>query len=202
MMVPVHGLLLAGGEGSRLGGVDKGWVALAGRPLVQHVLARLRPQVQTLTISANRHLEQYAALGYPVLSDAPAWQGMGPLAALATLSAHRQAPQQGYVQLCPCDTPLVPLDLVRRLQQELLQNPTLDVVYPQNAHGPQPALMLAQCSALASVPAYLVSGQRSLRGWLATRQAQPVFFDNELAFANANDPQALQGLEQLFAHDA
>ena len=63
-------------------------------------------------------------------------------------------------------------------------------------------MLLAKCSALASVAAYLASGQRSLRGWIASRASQAVAFDDVAAFANANDPAALLQLEHRLSHDA
>ena len=196
-MTQVLGLLLAGGEGRRMGGLDKGQLLLQGRPLAQHVLQRLQPQVQQLLISANRHLPEYAALGAPVQTDAPAWQGMGPLAALATLAGQAApGPAPDYLQLVPCDTPHLPADLVAQLLQRLQQDPSLELVYPSTKEGVQPACLLAQWSIVASVPGYLTQGGRSLRGWIATRKAAVVPFAAAADFANANDPQTLARLEQ------
>ncbi|MFZ1363326.1 MAG: molybdenum cofactor guanylyltransferase MobA [Brachymonas denitrificans] len=197
----VTGLILAGGEGRRMGGQDKGWIALASQPLVSHVLARLRPQVSQLQISANRHLEEYRTLGFPVITDDAQWQGMGPMAALATV-APMLADTNGYLQLVPCDAPLLPDHLVRDLLAALQKNPALEIAYPQCGDRPQPAMLLAKCSALASAAAYLASGQRSLRGWIANRASQAVAFDDVAAFANANDPAALLQLEHRLSHDA
>ncbi len=184
-----------------MGGQDKGMTRLAGQPLMHHVIARLRPQVQQLLISANRNLPDYAALGYPVHTDETRWQSMGPMAALASLAA-TLAHTPGYVQLAPCDAPLLPGHLVHDLLATLQQNPALEIAYPQCGDRPQPAMALAKCATLASVPAYLASGQRSLRGWIASRAAQAVAFDDAAAFANANDPAALLQLEHLLSHDA
>ena len=198
MTLPVTALILAGGEGRRMGCQDKGLMRLAGQPLVRHVIERLRPQVPQLQISANRNLQDYAALGYPVYPDDAPWQGMGPMAALATL-ASTMAEAPGYVQLAPCDAPLLPRHLVRDLLATLQQNPALEIAYPQCGDRTQPAMALAKCSALASAPVYLASGGRSLRGWMAGRAAHPVVFDDAAAFANANDPAALLQLEHLLS---
>ncbi|MCO5620354.1 NTP transferase domain-containing protein, partial [Citrobacter freundii] len=67
-LFPVSAVILEGGRATRMGGEDKGWVALAGRPLIDHVLARLRPQVDEVLINANRSQARYQALA-PVISD-------------------------------------------------------------------------------------------------------------------------------------
>jgi len=107
----ITGLVLAGGRGSRMGGVDKGLQHYKGRPLVQHVLDRLGPQVGGLMINANRHLDAYAAFGVPVWPDTLA-DYPGPLAGLA----HCPTPDLASV---PCDSPLFPTDLVARLAAAL-----------------------------------------------------------------------------------
>jgi molybdopterin-guanine dinucleotide biosynthesis protein A len=121
----VTGLVLAGGRGRRLGGADKGLLALHGRPLVVHVRDRLSPQVQALLISANRHAADYAALGVPVLGDAaaglpPAADGQprGPLAGM--LAGLRHAPTP-WLACVPTDAPALPADLVQRLAQAAAQ---------------------------------------------------------------------------------
>jgi molybdopterin-guanine dinucleotide biosynthesis protein A len=191
----VAGLLLAGGEARRMGGCDKGWQLLDGRALVQHVLARLVPQVDTVVISANRTLADYRQLGWPVVCDAEAWRGMGPLAGLA--SALRYLPSSlDAVQLMPCDTPLLPDNLVARLSQVLLDDPFCRACYPESTQGPEPGMLLVRMTALNTLDDYLAHGGRSLRGWLAQLAARRVTFDTPQAFANANDPVRLQQLDQ------
>ena len=113
---PISALILAGGAGQRMGGQDKGLVKFHDRPLVAHVLTRIQSQVDEILISANRNLDDYQALGYPVLRDASDGY-QGPLAGmLAGLYAARHA----WVLMVPCDTPLLPADLVRQLTAPLL----------------------------------------------------------------------------------
>jgi molybdenum cofactor guanylyltransferase len=107
----ITGLVLAGGRGSRMGGIDKGLQVLGTRTLVEHALERLRPQVSALAINANRHLEAYARFGVPVWPDAEA-DYPGPLAGML---AGLQACTTEWLVTVPCDTPALPPDLVARL---------------------------------------------------------------------------------------
>src|SRR5690606_37051954 len=107
----VSGVILAGGRATRMGGDDKGWVPLAGTPLIQHVLTRLRPQVDEVLINANRSQARYRQLA-PVIGDAQA-DFQGPLAGmLAGLTAARH----DWVLFVPCDGPALPLDLMTRFR--------------------------------------------------------------------------------------
>ena len=193
----VAGLVLAGGEGRRMGGRDKGMVLLDGRPLVAHVIERLAPQVDCVLISANRSLDDYRCFGVPVMVDEPCWQGMGPLAGLAS-AASRLPPGIDAVQLMPCDTPCVPLDLVARLSARLMRETASDVCYPQSPSGPEPGMLLARTDRLATIGDYLNAGGRSLKGWLAAHSACVEVFVEVDAFANANDPERLLQLENTF----
>jgi len=184
-----------------MGGVDKGWLPLAGRALIEHVLSRLSPQVGAVWLSANRTLDRYRLLGPPVLRDDPDWVGMGPLAGLATLAPRLPASVR-FVQLVPCDTPLLPTDLTARLGDFLRHHADCGACYPQTPAGPEPAMLLVRREALTSLPGYLRQGGRSLRGWLGVCVSQGVPFDASPAFANANDPAALARLETLWRAEA
>src|ERR1700761_8879843 len=111
----ITGLVLAGGRGSRMGGVDKGLQLHLGTPLALHALNRLRPQVAGLMLNANRNLEVYEAMGAPVWPDEPA-DFAGPLAGMLAGLSHCPTP---YLATVPCDSPDFPLDLVARLMQGL-----------------------------------------------------------------------------------
>ena len=111
----ITGLVLAGGRGSRMGGVDKGLQPHLGVPLAAHALARLRPQVGSVMINANRNLAEYRAMGAPVWPDAlPDYPG--PLAGFLTGLEHCDTP---FLVSVPCDSPHFPTDLVARLAQRL-----------------------------------------------------------------------------------
>ena len=108
---PITGVVLAGGRGRRMGGVDKGLMPLAGRPAVAHVLDRLAPQVDRLLINANRNRAAYAAYGHPVIADRTG-DFAGPLAGMAAALA---VAETELVLTVPCDTPWLPADLAARL---------------------------------------------------------------------------------------
>ncbi len=108
----VVGIILAGGAGRRLGGVEKGLQPLAGRPLIAHVIDRIAPQVARLAINANSAAGDYAAFGLPVVADTlPGRPGplAGVLAGLAWVS------EPAWLLSAPCDAPFLPADLVVRL---------------------------------------------------------------------------------------
>lgn len=191
---PIAGLILAGGNARRMGGIEKGLVQLHGQPLIQYVIDRLSPHVDWLAISANRYLDHYAGFNLPVFPDAIRWQDMGPLSGLASLTETLPAHIE-YIQIAPCDTPFLPTDLITRLTQTLNSKPNCQAVYPVSSSGPHPSLMQVKRDTLSSLPDYLESGGRKLRVWLESHQAQPVFFDCDQAFINVNDPETLKLLE-------
>jgi molybdopterin-guanine dinucleotide biosynthesis protein A len=121
----ITGLVLAGGRGTRMGSVDKGLQAFGDMPMVSHVIARLRPQVDVLHVNANQNIETYRALGYPVWEDAV--DGFaGPLAGLHSGLLHCTTP---WLITAPCDSPYLPLDLVARLQSAQIAS-NADIAVP------------------------------------------------------------------------
>ena len=116
MKATITGVILAGGQGRRMGGADKGLQELGGRPMAAHVLERLAPQVGAVLISANRNLERYAELGCPVLPDTLDGYA-GPLAGLQAALAQATTP---LLVTAPCDSPFLPADLVARLHDGLV----------------------------------------------------------------------------------
>ena len=185
----VDGLVLAGGRGSRMGGVDKGLQSLHDRPLVAHAIERLRPQVSRLMISANRHLPEYRRFGLPVLSDADAGAFSGPLAGIAAGLAQCEGE---WLMTIPCDCPLLPADLVARLLQAVQD---CEAAVPSLADQIEPAFCLLRRTLLPSLQHYLAGGGRKVQDWLAALQLARVPFDDARAFVNANTLSELQMLE-------
>ena len=178
----VTGVVLAGGMGRRMGGVDKGLVLLAGRPMVAHVLDRLAPQVGRVIINANQNLDRYAEFGHPVVPD-DVGGFAGPLAGLA---AGMSRALTGYVATAPCDSPFLPLDLVARLAAALeREHATLAVA--QTFDQPHPVFALVACSTLPHLTAFLQKGGRKIDAWYASLPFVAVAFDDcEAAFRNIN----------------
>ena len=189
----VTGLVLCGGRGTRMGGVDKGLQLHAGLALAAHALQRLRPQVGTLLVNANRNLAAYAAMGVPVWPDAlPDFPG--PLAGWLAGLAHSRTP---YLVTVPCDTPNFPHDLVPRLAQALVRDnadiamvSTLEDGTVQN----QPVFCLLKTSLRDSLAVFLQQGERRIVGWTGRQRCVQVLFDDATAFFNANTVADLQTL--------
>ncbi len=197
-MIPrahISGLILAGGRGSRMGGLDKGLQRFQGIPLAQHAMNRLAPQVNAVAISANRHLDIYATFGATVLTDdLPDFAG--PLAGFATGLAHCDTP---YLMIVPCDAPLFPTDLVTRLAQALC-NANAEMALPLTMSGSQsrlqPVFCLLHRSLAESLETFVRSGGRKVDRWTATRACTLVPFDDAEEFANINTGEELQQLER------
>ena len=213
----VTGLILAGGASSRMRNenhgqnVDKGLLLYHGKPLVQHMLERLRPQVKTIAISANRHLEQYQAFNVPIWPDQKetSWETFpGPLAGMLTgLRRCRTA----WLATVPCDAPLVPLNLVKRLhEQAVAKNAKIAFAsthatekMPQNVDTEQknvkdhPVFALLHHSLADSLYSYLQKGDRKILLWIKQHAYERVLFDEQAPFtANINTAADLETLSE------
>ncbi|HET7757102.1 MAG TPA: molybdenum cofactor guanylyltransferase MobA [Steroidobacteraceae bacterium] len=189
----ITGLILAGGRGSRMGGADKGLQEYRGTTLSQWALARLRPQVASVMINANRNLERYRAMGVAVFADAlPDYPG--PLAGMLAGLAHCATP---YLVTVPCDTPNFPLDLVERLAQGLGESDADLATACTREDGellPQPVFCLMKAGLRESLHAFIASGQRKTGLWARQQRHAEVVFANPAEFINVN---TLPELEQL-----
>jgi molybdopterin-guanine dinucleotide biosynthesis protein A len=196
----ITGLLLAGGRGMRMGGVDKGLQMLHGKPLAEHVIGRLAPQTGALLISANRNAQRYAELGAPfnarVIGD-PLPDFPGPLAGLL---AGLNAARTDYLLSAPCDTPALPVDLAAQLADALAAaQADIATVVTANAHGEtslHPVFALLRTSLAADLAAWLAAGERKVRAWYARHKTVEVAFADERAFYNVNSLQELADLER------
>lgn len=162
-----------------MGGVDKGLQLYNGRPLVQHAIDRLAPQVGALMVNANRNLDAYRAFGVEVVADTVP-DFAGPLAGwLAGLAQCRTE----WLVSVPCDSPRLPLDLVASLAAAA---GGASVVIARTPEGPQPVFALLRRDLCASLADYLESGGRKVDGWTAQQCAADCNFDSASAFFNAN----------------
>lgn len=180
----ITGVVLAGGQGRRMGNVDKGFVELDARPLIAHVIDRLVPQVATLVINANRSAERYAAFGYPVVGDAVGGFA-GPLAGLHAGLAAAATP---FVATSPCDSPFLPADLVARLAAAFDARP-IDIAVARTFDQPHPVFALVRRTVLPHLAQFLDGGGRKIDAWYASLAIAEVSFDDEAdAFRNINTP--------------
>ena len=189
----VAGLVLAGGKASRFGGVDKAFIQLAGQTLIEHVLARLQPQVTVTAISANGDPSRFAAFGLPVLPDDPAFQDCGPLTGV--LSGLRWAAMQKieFLLTTPVDTPLLPTTLCARL----MPGPAVAV---QNGQM-HPLTALWPVGFAPALEAFLRQpGKHKVSAALALCAARPVVFaGSDAAFTNINSPADLTAAQAASA---
>jgi molybdopterin-guanine dinucleotide biosynthesis protein A len=190
-MIDVTGIVLAGGQGSRMGGVDKGLQPFRGRPMVEHVLERLAPQVGSILVNANRNAEEYARLGHRVIADEIAGFA-GPLAGFERGLAHAATP---LVATVPCDSPFVPQDLVARLRAGL-EARQAQLAVAKTGDQAHPVFTLMRREVHASLRDFLASGQRKIDRWYASLVVAEVAFDDEAdAFLNINTREELASLE-------
>lgn len=178
----VTGIVLAGGLGRRMGGVDKGLVELEGRPMVAYAIARLEPQVGALLVNANQNAARYAALGYPVVADAVA----GFAGPLAGLQAGLGRTTTRFAVTVPCDSPFLPADLVARLGAGLL-GANVQLAVAKTFDQPHPVFALVRTDVMPHLTAFLEGGGRKIDAWYATLATVEVAFDDcAEAFRNVN----------------
>lgn len=183
----VTGVILAGGMGRRMGGVDKGLVMFQDRPMVATVIDRFRHQTDELLINANRHQEEYAGFGYCVIPDAMTGFA-GPLAGLQT---GLMAASHELVATVPCDSPFLPHDLIGRLKSAL-ESEDAQLSVAVTCGQPQPVFCLCRRDVLPHLTEFLQQGGRKIDAWYATLKVVEVNFDDEAdAFININTPQEL-----------
>jgi molybdopterin-guanine dinucleotide biosynthesis protein A len=189
----ITGLVLAGGRGSRMGGVDKGLQNHLGLPLALHALLRLQPQVGAAMVNANRNLAAYESMGVPVWPDAlPDYPG--PLAGFLAGLEHCETP---YLVTVPCDTPHFPADLVERLAAALDGESAELAMAAAPEDGvlrTQPVFCLMKAELMESLVRFIQSGQRKIDRWTGQHRCAVVAFDDGAAFFNAN---TLEDLHRL-----
>jgi molybdopterin-guanine dinucleotide biosynthesis protein A len=195
----ITGVILAGGRGARMGGLDKGLQLYGDAPLAQHALRRLQAQVGPALINANRNLAQYQSFAVPVITDTVP-DFAGPLAGFITAMENCRTP---YLMTVPCDTPQFPMDLVPRLALALAKN-NADVAMASaletQANGTpawyrQPVFCLLKIALLPNLRVFVADGGRKIGAWTAQQHTVQVEFDEPGAFANVNTLAQLQALQ-------
>ncbi|NJN40092.1 MAG: molybdenum cofactor guanylyltransferase [Gammaproteobacteria bacterium] len=187
----VTGLILAGGQGRRMGGVDKGLQTLRGKPMVAWVLERLAPQVDEVIVNANQNEAAYARFGHPIVPDR-----IGGFAGpLAGLQAGLEAAAHPLVVTVPCDSPFLPHYLVARLR-EAMQRSGADLAVAKTGTQAHPVFSLVRVAVLPGLTRFLEDGGRKIDAWYAALAVAEVPFDDEAdAFSNINTREELKGFE-------
>jgi len=189
-------VVLAGGLARRMGGVDKGLVEVAGKPMVQWTVDALRPFAASLVINANRNIEQYSRFAAPVITD----QHGGHLGPLAGLAAGIQALPTELVMMCPCDSPFIQAALLQRLAKACSE-PSVDVAIAHDGERAQPVFCVVHRRVQSSLLSFLDAGERKIDRWTATQQQQHVACnDLTMCFTNINtEAERLAAEQQLTA---
>jgi len=183
----ITAIILAGGKGRRLGGQDKGLVEYQGKPLIQHVLDKITPQVDSVMINANRNHESYATFGYEIISDDLS-DFQGPLAGFAIAM---QASKTDFILTMPCDGPHLPDDYVERLSTATKDNKTIVVAH--DGKRLQPVHALIPASLIDSLLKFLESGDRKIDRWYAQNEMVTAdFSDQPNVFFNVNTEEQRQ----------
>ena len=187
----ITGVILAGGLGRRMGGVNKGLQRLNGKPLALHVAERLAPQIDELLINGNQNIEHYAAVGYRIVADQiPDFAGP-----LAGLHAALSTAAHPLVATAPCDSPFLPADLVFRLFSALTATDA-DLAVARTFEQPHPVFCLCKRDVLPHLTEFLAGGGRKFDRWYATLNVVEVAFDDEAeAFENINTREELGRFE-------
>ncbi len=189
----ITGVILAGGQARRMGGIDKGLLELRGKPLVAHVIFALKPQVENIIISANSGIDRYVGFGYQVVADTLP-DHPGPLAGI--LSAMLAATTE-YILTVPCDTPLLPPDLMLRLSSTLARNHA-EACTVHDGMRIQPLFTLLRRELAASIFDYLNKGDNKVELWLQRQKlALADFSDQPAAFYNINTREELMAIESI-----
>ncbi len=195
----ITGLILAGGRAQRMGGIDKGLIPFHGKPLIESAIAKLKPQVQTIVINANRSITKYATYGYPVVMDeTPDFSGP-----LAGFSVGLKACRTPYLLTSPCDSPLLPNNLAELLAVEMGRG-DFQLVYASSKEADgkvwaQPVFCLMRSNLQDSLDQFLQKGDLKIDRWFKELRTSTVVFDDPLVFANVNTPDELKKLEEVSA---
>jgi molybdopterin-guanine dinucleotide biosynthesis protein A len=193
----ITGLVLAGGQGSRFGGQDKGLIELNGRPLIEHVLSRLAPQVGRVLINANRNIESYAAYGYEVIGDSHTGY-QGPLAGIAS-GLH--AATSEYLLCVPCDSPFLLTTLAERLYESCTKQGAR-IAIPDDGQRTHPVFALIECALRDSLEEFLAGGERKIVRWMSGHQMITVDFSDAVgSFSNINTEDDLDSATHMMKQE-
>ena len=194
----VTGVILAGGRATRMGGTDKGLVAIAGRPMIAWVIDALRPQVSQVLINANRNRDRYGEFGSDVVEDGDG-EFRGPLAGMASGMRVARTP---WIAVVPCDSPLIHGQLVARLYAGAVSSGA-PIAVAHDGERLQPVFALLARDLLDDLAGYLDEGERKIDRWYARHRFERIDCSDVMAsFANIYAPEDKRMLEEALAQRA
>jgi molybdopterin-guanine dinucleotide biosynthesis protein A len=192
----ITGLILAGGRGSRMGGLDKGLIQLHALPQAQWLAQQLQQQTAGVMISANRHIPIYQSFGFPVIQDADD-AFAGPLAGI--LAALKCCPTP-LLLITPCDTPQVHPELATMLldslQQSHRQLSYIREISETDEPRDHPSFALLHRELADSLEIYLATGQRRVLQWFREQNAAVCSVPDHISFHNLNTPEAVKAFRK------
>ncbi|MCR2746880.1 molybdenum cofactor guanylyltransferase MobA [Limnobacter parvus] len=188
----ITGVILAGGMGRRMGGIDKGLRNYKNAPLALHAMMRLSNQVGSICINANRNIGVYEGFGVEVVCDIQP-DYAGPLAGMQAALSNATVP---FLVTVPCDVPAFPTDLVKKLSEPFENNVSLMLTVAATKGRHHPVFCLMRTELLPSLEEFLRKGGRKIDAWYANIPHQAVEFGDEAAFHNVNTLEELKELEQ------
>jgi molybdopterin-guanine dinucleotide biosynthesis protein A len=192
----ITGVVLAGGQGRRMGGADKGLLLFRGQPLVCHGLAALDEVAGHVLINANRHLDRYRQFGHRVITDSTDGYE-GPLAGLLSALGSATTP---YTLTIPCDTPLMTGPMLQRLAVALAASDA-ELAVADDGVRLHPVFLLAKTRVAGALERYLETGQRKVQAFIASQPVIRVdYSDRPELFTNINTPHDLLALEHAAAN--
>ena len=187
----ISAVILAGGKGRRLQGQDKGLVIYKGKPLIEHVIERIQPQVGNIIINANRNHHAYAKYGYEIMSDEMS-DFQGPLAGFATAM---KIVKTDYIMTLPCDGPTPPRDLVARLSSALVaygEDASNCIAVAHDGEWLQAVHALIPIALINSLEKFLATNDRKIDRWYQQHNLIKVdFSDQPDSFFNINKKEQL-----------
>lgn len=184
----VTGVILAGGQARRMGGEDKGLIMLNDKPMIEYIIAALKPQTSKIIINANRNHDIYSQYGFEIVED----DLSGFCGPLAGMSSSLQVIKTEYLVTAPCDTPFIPGDLIQRLALAL-EDKQADISVAHNGERIQPVFCMLKKNLTESLENYLASGERKIDRWFEQHNyAVADFSDAPATFDNINTPDDIE----------
>lgn len=195
----ITAVILAGGRATRMGGADKGLLLLNGKPMIDHIVRALRPQVSRLVVNANRNQANYSRLCECEIIEDIIGDYAGPLAGMASAL---EATATDLLLVVPCDSPLIAPDLASRMAHALVEKDA-EIAVANDGERMQPVFTLLRRELLPSLRAYLEAGDRKIDIWFAKHQTVEVdFSDHPEMFFNVNTPDERTELEDRLRRSA